>query len=272
MKQVDESRGRKLGREARCPARPIAGTVWFVALFLILGCARDTTLLRKEAEVSRVLGEAYMDQGNYTAALQELLKAEESFADDPQLQNDMGLVYLSKGRTDKAIGHFQRALRILPGYTVAMNNLGGAYLAVGRWEEAIPLFERVAADLSYPTPHYPLTNLGWIYYNRHDYVRAATYYQKALELTPGFAIALRGLGRTYTAMGRLPEAVRALQKAVENAPGFAEAYWDLAQAHKRAGDYSQARAALDQIVRLLPGTHELSQDASRELGRLREER
>ena len=117
--------------------------LWIAGILVIgflAGCAPNENL-RKQGESSRNLGEAYMAQGNYTAALKELLAAEQLTPDDPYLHNDLGLTYMAKDRLDLAIQHFKKALSLKPDYAPAMNNLGTAYLAQQNWDAAIVCFK-----------------------------------------------------------------------------------------------------------------------------------
>jgi len=61
-------------------------------IFFIVSCAGGVKLRKKQAEASRKLGEAYFQDGNYTYALRELLKAEQLYPDDHILQNDLGSI------------------------------------------------------------------------------------------------------------------------------------------------------------------------------------
>ena len=197
------------------------GFMWTASMFLVfflVSCAANLEVRKNQEEASRNLGEAYMGQGDYTAALREFLKAEKLYSKDPYLQNDLGLVYMAKAKPDIAIDHFKKALEIKPDYTPAKNNLGTAYLAKRKWDDAISCFKEITGDLLYATPHYPLSNLGWAYYNKKEYGLAEKYYKDALKIEPEFAIALSGLGKTYIAMGRISEAVATLEKVIELAP------------------------------------------------------
>jgi type IV pilus assembly protein PilF len=99
--------------------------------------------------------------------------------------------------------HFEKAVQLKPDYSLAKNNLGSAYMARQEWDKAIPVLTEVTGDLLYATPHYPLANLGWAYYNKGDYDKAQNYLKEALDLKPDFFIAQLNLGRTYLATGRL---------------------------------------------------------------------
>ena len=110
----------------------IKANVWGVLVSILLltvlsSCAGQPTQRNKElAAASRGIGEAYMQQGDYTTALQELLKAEQLDPKDHFVQNDLGLAYMAKNKMPEAIGHFKKAIELKPSYTPARNNLGGA--------------------------------------------------------------------------------------------------------------------------------------------------
>ena len=85
-------------------------------------------------------------------------------------------------------------------------------------DKAIPVLTEVTGDLLYATPHYPLANLGWAYYNKKVYDKAQYYLEEALDLKPDFFIAQLNLGRTFLATGRLHDALALFEKAAEVNP------------------------------------------------------
>ncbi len=242
--------------------------VVLVSIFCIVSCAANLEVRKNQEEALRNLGEAYMKQGDYTAALRKLLEAEKLYSKDPHLQNNLGLVYMAKGKPGIAIDHFKKAVEIKSDYTPAKNNLGTAYLAKKKWDEAIACFKEITGDLLYATPHYPLLNIGWAYYNKKEYRLAEKYYQDALKIEPRFAIALSGLGKTYIATGRIFEAIAILEKAVKNSPNSAELYFDLANAYTLSGEYKKALSAYRKVIEFAPDGS-LAVDAQKEIERLR---
>ena len=231
------------------------GLAWLlipVLMVSLLSCAASQEKKRDQAKAARELGEAYMRQRDYTEALKELLRAEELYPGDHLVQNDLGLVYMSKYRYDLAEKHFKKAIQLKPDYAAAKNNLGTVYLAMENWHVAIATFQSIEGNLLYATPHYPLSNLGLAYYNLAEYESAEKYYLRALDLEPRFAIALRGLGRTYIAMGRIPQAVSVLEKAVREAPVWPDLYLDMGTAYRMAGQYTKALLAFNKVVELAP--------------------
>ncbi|MDA8404916.1 MAG: tetratricopeptide repeat protein [Desulfobacteraceae bacterium] len=222
-----------------------------MALFFLTACASGQKNVKKQqAEAIRNLGEAYMAQDAYTMALREFLKAESIYANDPYLQDDLGVAYMAKGSMDNAVAHFKKALKINPKYSPARNNLGSAYMEMEKWEEAIECFNLVKADLLYGTPHYPLTNLGFVYYKLKDYDQAVKNYQEAIDVAPNFPMAFHGLGLVYMAMGKNSDAVAALQSAVEKAPKEGPIYMDLGKAYQQSGEYNKAYDAFNKAAEL----------------------
>jgi len=228
---------------------------WAVFAFLVFGivsCTAHLEARKKQAEASRNLGEAYYNQGNYTAALGEFLKAETLYTGDPYLQNDLGLTYMAMKKMDLAVKHFKKAIEMKPDYAPAINNLGTAYLNKKEWDTAIKYFKEVTESLLYATPHFALSNLGWAYYNKKEYVLAEKYYLNALEIKPKFVLALVGIGKTYIAMGRSLEAVATLEKAVKDYPRLGQLYLELARAYTLSGDYKKAYKFYKKAVEYAP--------------------
>jgi type IV pilus assembly protein PilF len=106
----------------------------FCGAFLILpllACATTEYDIEKKKAISednRRLGDAYVRQGDYTRALRYYLDAAKQYADDPELQYNMGLAYQEKKNYERAIEHFKRALELKPDMAPAKNSLGVAYI------------------------------------------------------------------------------------------------------------------------------------------------
>lgn len=239
-----------------------------LALLSFAACTGPSKEIReKQGTAARTVGEAYMQEGNYTAALRELLKAEELTPDDPDLHNDLGLTYMAKEKIDLAIPHFKKALDINPEYTAARNNLGTAYLAKQDWDAAITTFRDVLDDLLYATPHFAQANLAWAYFNKKEYAQAEKYYSEALRNQPRFVIALRGLARTQSALGKYAEAIETLDKALDAAPRFPLLYLDLAEVYTASGNMREAINTYKKVIALFPDT-EYADTAKKEAGEL----
>ncbi len=248
----------------------LVGTSLILLFSLTLSCTSkpDLEQQRQLGEASRNLGEAYLRQGNYTAALRELLKAEAMIPDDYFVQNDLGLCYYYKGDPDMAIFHFKKALQLKDDYSPARNNLGNAYMAKKEWDNAIEQYQIVVEDLLYATPQFPYSNLGLVYYQKKEYKLSEKYFKEALKIAPDFTNALYGLSKTYIATGRVAEAVEKLEYAVLKDPEEARLHFELAEAYMLKRDYRRAYGAYIQVVQINPDSP-LADQALRKANRLK---
>jgi len=228
---------------------------WFVLIVVLAACATTSDKQKKrESDAYRRVGEAYLQQGNLATAMKEFQKAEAKYADDHLLQYDIGLVYSLKKQYDQAIVHFKKALDLKSDYGEAINSLGNAYAGKEDWDQAIFYYKKVVSDILYGTTHFGYAGLGNAYYWKGDLQLSEKNYLKALEAKPDFTRALRGLAKTYIAMGRIPEAVGKLEKAVRKAPNSPALHFELAEAYRLALEFKKAYNSYRKVIELAPET------------------
>lgn len=243
--------------------------IWAVLLgCLISACTSSTGRSRKEsglAEAVQIQGETLLLQGDYTAALSKLLEARSMTPKNPYLLNSLGLAYMGKKRDDLAVSAFQHALDLKPDYSKALNNLGTAFLRQKKWDQAILAFEKVLDDLLYPTPHYPLSNLGWAYLGKQDYSRAESWFSRALDVVPGFVTASHGLAQVYLNSGQVEKAVTFLTNALRKLPDNALLHADLARAYEARGQTAQAKNSWQKVRQYARENSALAETARKRL-------
>ncbi|MDD2806653.1 MAG: tetratricopeptide repeat protein [Elusimicrobiales bacterium] len=113
------------------------------------------------------------------------------------------------------------AIAVYPGNYRAYNNLGKIYADGGDGVRAEELFKKTLQL----NPEYYLAhkNLGDIYYYRRDFDKAISAYRSALAASPQYWEPYNNLGAIYVQLGRAKDAGAAFQKALELNPGSAEA-------------------------------------------------
>jgi len=239
-------------------------------LFLISSCTGTSSSPKNDrlAMAIKKEGEVYLAQGNYTASLAKFLEAEKILPKDAEIQNSLGLAYLAKDRYELAETSFKKALRLASKFTEAKNNLGAVYLRQEKWDTAIAQFKKVLEDLIYPTPQFPLANIGWAYIGKKDFAKAQIYFRKALEEKPDFIIALHGLAQSYLKTGQTERAMAFLHRNLHKTPDAAILHADLAEGYEKQGKIKQAIASWKLVLKLAWQNSSLSHVAREKLDHL----
>ena len=244
--------------------------MWVLVVPLVTGCAgsEQAALKKKQSAAIRGVGEAYLAEGKVSAALREFLKAEELYGNVHLLHDGLGLAYMAKGRNDKAIYHFKKAIAIEPDYPAGKNNLGVAYMKNNELDKAIAIFEELSEGILYSTPHFPMYNLGRIYFTKRNYALAEQWFRRSVETSPKFAEAQRWIGRTYMARGRVYDAIAAYQEGIAMAPTYYPIYFDIGEAYRVTGNINDAVTAYRKVLELAPQDSDMAKDVREVLSTL----
>jgi tetratricopeptide (TPR) repeat protein len=109
----------------------------------------------------------------------------------------------------------------------------------GTQTDAIAIYDKVLElEPQHAAAH---INLGTIFYNRQDYIKAELHYRAAIEADPRYALAYFDLGNVLDETGRVPEAIKTYSTALLLAPTYADAHYNLALAYEKM---KQPRKAL----------------------------
>lgn len=239
-----------------------------ISLFVCLismACTTNSVHQRSIAEATITLGEAHLNQGNFTAALKELLDAEKILPNNPYLHNDLGIAYMGKEVFDLAEDHFKRALALKPDYIQAQNNLGAAYLKQKKYDQAIQCYAQFSKNLLYTTPHFAFSNMGWAYLGKGEYILAENSFLKALNEEPDFINAIHGLASTYLESGNPIKAEALLQKKLAKLPRAAILHADLAKAYELMNHPDRAKEMWKQALIFAPEGTPLALEAESKL-------
>lgn len=236
-----------------------------LVLLFSLSCATETTLKQLDGHMN--LGAAYIEAGDFTSALKELIKAEQLDPADPKVHYLLAMAYAGKGYQELAIEECKKAISLKPDYSEAYNYLGTLYLGRGQIPEALENFEKALNNVLYETPYVALFNMGKAYGMMKDYNRAMAKLQEAAvkdhrnELKPLIELEL---GRLSGERGDWARAVHHLKRAIEYLPSLTEAYYLLGNAQLKLGNSREARENLEIVVRTSPES-ELGKKAKSQL-------
>lgn len=111
-----------------------------------------------------------------------------------------GWAYSFQGRVDDAIAECKKAIAVDPTFGNPYNDIGSYLVHQGKLDEAIEWLERAKAAPRYEPRHFPFMNLGRIYAQRGQVLRAIEEFEGALELHPGDPTCLAAVGELRGAL------------------------------------------------------------------------
>lgn len=235
-----------------------------VLAFIFSGCAADRAFRERQSRGARDLGERFLAKNENSKALEQFLKAEEIYPDDPYLQYDLALTYDRKGVLDKAEHHLKEAIALKPDYSDAYNYLGVIYFRQGKVNQAIEAYNKALENLLYTKPQDAHYHLGIAYMDLKEYQKAKTHLEEAVRLVPDFVAAYNILGEVYEGLGQYSKAKYSYEKALEINPEYIAAYLNLGKLFYRTGEKEKASKCFDKVIRLDPRS-ERAQEALRYL-------
>jgi Flp pilus assembly protein TadD len=145
------------------------------------------SLMRRNASIYRLLGNAYFAQRDTPRALDAYKRALQLDARDYQLHLDLGLAYATLKDYENATKTFLRALEFKPDDPLAFANLGVVYLLQGNFPAATASLRR--AQLLHGSDPVLTYNLGLSLMFERAYDQARDQFERALQLKPDYAAA-----------------------------------------------------------------------------------
>lgn len=146
---------------------------------------------------------------------------------------------LQKREYAKAQQGLLKAFDIDPGNVRSDYNLGVIYEAQGKTDEAIRQYEKaVQTDFAIIRAH-AYFNLGYLYANKEDLLRAEFAYWECLLSDPRVFNAYSNLGNIYMVQGKFPQAVMMFNKLLAINPLHRDGRNGLASAYVMTGQYDK---------------------------------
>ena len=93
-----------------------------------------------------------------------------------------------------------------------------------------------------------LCNLGAVWHEKGDYLKAAEYYKKAIGLNQDYAEAINNLGVVYAKQGNLDIAMEYYKKATRIDPNYAEAFNNIGVVFYKQGSFQKAIELFEKAI------------------------
>ena len=148
-------------------------------------------------------------------------------------------------RVESAIESVRRCLRESPARPDAVALLARLLAASGRSDAAAELLAEATKDGDRPLPAGLSTVYGDVLRQRGLHAEAKVWYDRALEICPGYGLAHVGLGRVFAAGNDVTEALREARLAAESNPHGEHIWVFLAEALASAGRPEEAFKAYE---------------------------
>jgi tetratricopeptide (TPR) repeat protein len=187
------------------------------------------------------LGQAYMENSDYTSAAAPLKHALELNPNLPQAHQLLGYVLLSQGYAAEAIPHLERSSD--------KTALGIAEIQTGQLPEAIANLQ--AALAAHPNDQDLLYYLG-----RASGLLSKQSIETLLAAYPDSARAHQAMAENYFVLRRMPEAEKEYREAIRLRPGLPEVHLALGEVYAGGSQWAKAEEDFRLQTKLQPGNAE----------------
>jgi len=206
----------------------------------------------------QMVGRAYFEKGNYTAAYQNWIKALGFSPDNHDLHVNLAAVHLKQKRYQEAIKELEIALQKGGEDARLYNGIAIAYYESGDYKSAIQYFRKTLDAPSVDSS--PLRTLDAFFPAQvHTYIgfanlqlgrqsEAMTHFQTACRMDPSIECD-RQVGQLHFQMGQWKQATEALFPVLAHSKQDADLYGMLGVAFNKLGDSESAEKVFKQALR-----------------------
>lgn len=203
-------------------------------------------------ESGRSLVQALIDHGSYEPAVSLLQNLNLNDSDSELLRRQyQAVAALKAGKLEAATAEANELVAAYPENASSYSLLGGVHLAAENLDKAREAFQR-ASDLD-PKLAQPHFNMALVAANRGDFDRAATQFERGLELSSNEDVGkILRLVEIHRRAGNTSEAIDWAKRATEAAPDDPRPWVRLAQLRLAVGESEEALDASQKAVDVAP--------------------
>lgn len=207
------------------------------------------------ADVLLLLGSFLQESGDLLTAMSTFTRASQKFPKNGKAWLEWGKCLLLLEKFDEAIVKMRKAVACQPEDPVVLFNLGYALQRNMQRTEALQVYleaERAGCD----TPDLHI-NMGVIYKDQEEFMKAVTRFRMGLERNPASNAAMNNLGAVYIHLGFTSEAIEAFQEALVLCPTMIAPYNNLGHMLKISGKAEEGISYYRKGLALAPDNKEM---------------
>lgn len=155
------------------------------------------------------------DVKQYDEALSVLDLAHAKFPKEAQIEYFIGTMFDKKNDKQAMLKHMNKAVELDPNFALALNYIAYSMMEMNQDMAKAEEFALKAYSIDKNDP-YIVDTVGWIYYQKENYVKAAEYLEKAHQAMPQVAVIADHLGDAYVKLNKLEEAYEVYKKAMSS--------------------------------------------------------
>ena len=214
--------------------------------------SKDPTEQRK-ADIYFSQGTQNLISGNYTEALNSLLKADELKKNDSDILNNLAMAYYFKDRSNIALRTLARSLKLNPKNSDARNNLATILMQNGKTEKAKAQYKKVLDDLVYKKTFRVYYNLGLISLKENKKAQAKEYFAKSVGHRDDYCAAHFQLALLHEEDTSYANALKHYEKSARNnCKDYSLPYIHMARINLKLGKEYRAKDHLLKVVNEYP--------------------
>ncbi len=210
----------------------------------------------KAGEYYAQLGIGYLQKNRLALAKEYLEKALAKDSNDSAAQHYYALLQERLGDNEKAGVYFRRAMLTDSKNPELLNNYGSHLCRNGQYAQAVDAFMAALRDPLYQTPEYAYTNAATCLQKQGQQEQAETYYRKALDRNPRFALALYQMAELEHARGENAKAQAFLYRYNEQSRSTAETLILCYKINRALSETAQAEKCATHLLTRFPNSSE----------------
>ncbi len=199
-------------------------------LLVLMACTSDAVRKKSDGEssasINARLGLAYMQQGDYEAALEKLQRALEQDPDQATAHHYIAELYRQLDSPQEAENHYKVALKLTPKDHSLQNNYGVFLCDQKDYVAAEQSFLMAVQTAPVTVARYEFyENLAQCLMRKPDRAKAEKYFRVVLEANPRMPVTLYQMARLSFDEGKYLRARAFFQRFVEVSTHTAETLW-----------------------------------------------